>query len=121
MYLAADTASSGGGGIWGLLLPFILMFAVFYFLLLRPQQRKTKTRNSMMSQLKKGDKISTIGGLHGTIVELNSDTVVLRVNDTVKMTFDRTAIGNVIASAPAPAEKAEKAEKVALEKSEKSE
>jgi preprotein translocase, YajC subunit len=111
MYLAAETASGSGGGIWGLVLPFVLMFAVFYFLLLRPQQRKTKTRNLMMSQLKKGDKIATIGGLHGTIVELNSDTVVLRVNDTVKLTFERSAISSVLTSAPAPSEKLEKAEK----------
>ncbi|GMK38360.1 preprotein translocase subunit YajC [Paenibacillus sp. CCS19] len=112
MYLAAE-ASSSGGGIWGLVLPFVLMFAVFYFLLLRPQQRKTKTRNAMMNQLKKGDKIATIGGLHGTIVELNSDTVVLRVNDTVKLTFERSAISSVLTSAPAPSEKLEKADKSA--------
>ncbi|GFN33602.1 preprotein translocase subunit YajC [Paenibacillus xylaniclasticus] len=120
MYLAEEAATSGGSGIWGLLLPFILMFAVFYFLLLRPQQKKTKARNAMMNQLKKGDKITTIGGLHGTIVELNSDTVVLRVNDTVKMTFERSAIGNVVSSAPAPAEKPEKADKLekSLEKTE---
>ncbi len=52
------------------ILPFILMFAVFYFLLIRPQQRKSKTRNAMLSQLKKGDKIVTIGGMHGTIMEI---------------------------------------------------
>ncbi|EFM09330.1 preprotein translocase, YajC subunit [Paenibacillus curdlanolyticus YK9] len=113
MYLAAEAASSGGG-IWGLVLPFVLMFAVFYFLLIRPQQRKTKTRNLMLNQLKKGDKISTIGGMHGTIVELTDDVAVVRVNDTVKITFERSAINNVISSAPAPTDKK-------LEKSEKSE
>ncbi|MFF2480524.1 preprotein translocase subunit YajC [Paenibacillus sp. NPDC058071] len=86
--------------IWGMIWPFILMFAVFYFLLIRPQQKKQKQRTSLLSQLKKGDKISTIGGLHGTIVELTDDTVVLRVNDTTKMTFERSAINAVINSAP---------------------
>jgi preprotein translocase subunit YajC len=96
------TANAGSGGIWGLILPFVLMFAVFYFLLIRPQQKKQKQRNLMLSQLKKGDKVTTIGGLHGVIVELTDDTVVLRVNDTVRMTFERSAINTVIESAPAP-------------------
>ncbi|MCY9512942.1 preprotein translocase subunit YajC [Paenibacillus apiarius] len=81
-----------------MLLPFIAMFAVFYFLLIRPQQKKQKQRNSMLSALKKGDKIVTIGGLHGTIVEITDDIVVLRVNDVTKMTFDRSAISNIVTS-----------------------
>ncbi|NIK75943.1 preprotein translocase subunit YajC [Paenibacillus castaneae] len=101
MWLAADAA--GGSGIIGMIWPFVLMFAVFYFLLIRPQQKKQKQRSSMLNQLKKGDKISTIGGLHGTVVELTDDTVVLRVNDTTKMTFERSAINQIITSAPAVA------------------
>ena len=100
-------AEAGGGtqNIWSLIWPFILMFAVFYFLLIRPQQKKQKQRNSMLNQIKKGDKVTTIGGLHGTIVELTDDTVVLRVNDTTKMTFERSAINAVVSSAPAATEK----------------
>ncbi|MCG7410349.1 preprotein translocase subunit YajC [Paenibacillus sp. ACRRX] len=94
----AAAAPTGGSNIWSLLLPFVLMFAVFYFLLIRPQQKKSKTRNSMLSALKKNDKIVTIGGLHGTIVEITDDTVVLRVNDVTKLTFDRSAISHVSAS-----------------------
>ncbi len=97
MWLASG---DGGGNLVGMILPFVLMFAVFYFLLIRPQQKKTKTRNLMLSQLKKGDKVTTIGGLHGTIAEITDDTIVLRVNDTTKMTFERSAINNVVASAP---------------------
>jgi len=97
MWLASG---DGGGNLLGMILPFVLMFAVFYFLLIRPQQKKTKTRNMMLSQLKKGDKVTTIGGLHGTIVEIADDTVVLRVNDTMKVTFERSAINNVVSSAP---------------------
>lgn len=100
MFLA-DAPAAGQGSIWGLLLPFVLMFVVFYFLLIRPQQKKQKQRNQMLHQLKKGDKIVTIGGLHGTIVELTDDTAVLRVNDTTKLTFDRSAISTVSQSAPA--------------------
>ena len=102
MWLAQEGTTGGTGSIWGLIMPFVLMIAVFYFLLIRPQQKRQKQRNLMLSQLKKGDKVTTIGGLHGTIVELTDDTVVLRVNDTGRMTFDRTAINTVIESAPAP-------------------
>lgn len=102
--LLADAAPAGTGNIWGMIWPFILMFAVFYFLLIRPQQKKQKQRNLLLSQLKKGDKITTIGGLHGTIVELTDDTAVIRVNDTTRMTFERSAINTVVSSAPAASE-----------------
>ncbi|MDQ8737375.1 preprotein translocase subunit YajC [Paenibacillus sp. LHD-38] len=102
MWQAAGEA--GQSNILGMIWPFVLMFAVFYFLLIRPQQKKQKQRSSMLNQLKKGDKISTIGGLHGTVVELSDDTVVLRVNDTTKMTFERSAINTIINSAPAVTE-----------------
>ncbi len=99
--LIADAAGStgGGGNILITLAPFIIMFAVFYFLLIRPQQRKSKVRNSMLSSLKKGDKVTTIGGLHGTITEITDDIIVLRVNDVTKLTFDRASINNVTSSA----------------------
>ncbi|RCW42589.1 preprotein translocase subunit YajC [Paenibacillus prosopidis] len=100
--LATETGATNN--IFGMIWPFVLMFAVFYFLLIRPQQKKQKTRTAMLNQLKKGDKISTIGGLHGTVVELTDDTVVLRVNDTTKMTFERSAINTIITSAPTATE-----------------
>ncbi|AYB45776.1 preprotein translocase subunit YajC [Paenibacillus lautus] len=85
-----------GGGILGLILPFVLMFVIFYFLLIRPQQKKQKTRNAMLSALSKGDKVVTIGGLHGTIVEITDDIVVLKVNDVTKLTFDRNSISHSV-------------------------
>ncbi|MNO71412.1 preprotein translocase subunit YajC [compost metagenome] len=91
-------ATTGGGSILGLVGPFVLMFVVFYFLLIRPQQKKTKTRNAMLKALKKGDKIVTIGGLHGTIMEISDDIVVLRVNDVTKLTFDRGSISHSVAT-----------------------
>lgn len=101
-YLATDQ-TGGTAGIWGMIWPFLLMFAVFYFLLIRPQQKKQKQRTAMLNQIKKGDKITTIGGLHGTVVELNDDTVVIRVNDTTKMTFERSAVNTIVSQAPAAA------------------
>lgn len=97
MFLTPGSSSS----LMTMLLPFVLMFVVFYFLLIRPQQKKQKARNMMLNQLKRGDKVTTIGGLHGTIMEITDDTVVLRVNDATKLTFDRSAISNVTATAAA--------------------
>ncbi|MBE3596828.1 MAG: preprotein translocase subunit YajC [Hydrogenibacillus sp.] len=72
------------------------MFLIFYLLLIRPQQKRQKERNRMLSSLSKGDKVVTIGGLHGTIDQLTDDTVVLRVGDGVRLTFDRQAVNVVI-------------------------
>ncbi|QJD81818.1 preprotein translocase subunit YajC [Cohnella herbarum] len=95
MWLAES--AGGGGNLLYTLAPFILMFAIFYFLLIRPQQKKQKQRGSMLNALKKGDKVTTVGGLHGTIAEISDDTVVLKVNDVTKLTFDRSSINNVTA------------------------
>jgi len=90
------TAAAGsGGGLLMTIVPFVFMIAIFYFLLIRPQQKKQKQRNAMLGQLKKGDKIVTIGGLHGTILEITSDIAVVRVNAVTKLTFDRSAISHV--------------------------
>ncbi|GAE30412.1 preprotein translocase subunit YajC [Halalkalibacter hemicellulosilyticus] len=77
-------------------IPLILMFAIFYFLLIRPQQKKQKAINEMHSALQRGDKIITIGGLHGTIDAIDEDRVVILVNDNRKLTFDRTAIREIV-------------------------
>jgi len=102
-YLAQTTDAAAGGGMLMTLIPFILMFAIFYFLLIRPQQKRQKARNAMLASIKKGDKVTTIGGLHGKVVELTDDTVVLLVNDATKLTFNRSAIDNIVSSAPAEA------------------
>ncbi|WP_223070472.1 preprotein translocase subunit YajC [Paenibacillus caui] len=97
-------AANGGSSMLGVVIPFVIMLAVFYFLLIRPQQKKQKTRNAMLRELKKGDKIVTIGGLHGTIVELTDDIVVIRVNDVTKLTFDRSAISHSVSTSETAAQ-----------------
>lgn len=77
------------------IIPLVLMFAIFYFLLIRPQQKRNKQRNEMMQALKAGDKVVTIGGIHGTIVEINDDKVNLKVSENVRMTVDRAAVNEV--------------------------
>ncbi|MCD1258240.1 preprotein translocase subunit YajC [Paenibacillus athensensis] len=101
MYTWADAAATTSStGMQGYLItygPLVLMFVVLYFLLIRPQQKRQRTRNQMLRNLKKGDKVVTIGGLHGSIMEITDDIIVLRVNDATKMTFDRSAINTVTA------------------------
>jgi preprotein translocase subunit YajC len=81
------------------LIPFALIIAVFYFLIIRPQNKKQKETQKMLSALKKGDKIVTIGGLHGTIQSVKESTVIVRVDDNVKLEFNRSAVSGVQAAA----------------------
>lgn len=80
----------------GFVLPLVLMFAIFYFLIIRPQQKRQRERNQMLENLQRGDKVVTIGGLHGTIVDLTEDKVVLKVSDNVRLTFERQAVNMVL-------------------------
>ncbi len=73
-------------------LPIIVLFAVFYFLLIRPQQRQQKKRKEMLGALQKGDKVVTIGGIYGTIKELREKDMVLRVGDNVDMRMTRYSV-----------------------------
>lgn len=75
--------------------PFVLIFIVFYFLLIRPQQKRQRTRQSMLSAVKVNDKIVTIGGLHGTVTALDDATVTIKVGDNQKLVFERSAISSV--------------------------
>ncbi|MBD1371728.1 preprotein translocase subunit YajC [Hazenella sp. IB182357] len=79
------------GNFTSLLLP-ILFFVAIYFFLFRPQQKKQKERVKMLHALKKGDKVVTIGGLHGLIVDLTEERVTLKVNDSSRLVFERSAI-----------------------------
>ena len=78
------------------ILPLLFMFAIFYFLLIRPQQKRQKKVQEMHAALRKGDKVITIGGLHATIDAIDEDTVILLVNDNKKLTYDRNAVREVV-------------------------
>lgn len=93
MVLLAASAPAGGGLIG--FLPIILMFAVFYFVLIRPQQQQQKKRQEMLNALKTGDKVVTIGGIHGEIIALSDDEVRVRVADNVELRMNRQGIGHV--------------------------
>ena len=106
----ADGAS-GSGSIVPTLVTFGLVFVIFYFLIIRPQNKKKKEAESMLKSLKKGDRVVTIGGIHGTIQSIKDDTVVLKIDGNTKLTFSRSAISSVVEqsrpakkSAPEPEE-----------------
>jgi len=83
-------------GLLGTVFPLILMFVLFYFLLIRPQQKKQKAVQQMQSDLKKGDRIITIGGLHGFVDAIDEGTIVIKCGDGSRLTYDRNAIRDVI-------------------------
>ncbi|NPV42524.1 MAG: preprotein translocase subunit YajC [Firmicutes bacterium] len=76
--------------------PLIFIFIIFYFLLIRPQQKRDKERKQMLGSLKEGDQIITIGGIYGKILDIKDDIITLEIGDKVKIKVTRTAIGNVI-------------------------
>ena len=102
----ADGAVTGGSLI-GSFLPIIAIIAIFYFLIIRPQNKKRKDTEKMLSALKKGDRIVTIGGLYGTIHSVKDTTVIIKADDNVKLEFLRTAISSVTIPAPVKEEKIE--------------
>ena len=76
--------------------PMLLMVVIFYFLLWRPQKKQQKERANLLGSLKKGQKIVTIGGIYGEIVELDDEKVKVQVSEKVELTFARTAVANVL-------------------------
>ncbi|MBC2004771.1 preprotein translocase subunit YajC [Listeria booriae] len=92
-----------------MLIPLLLMIVLFYFLLIRPQQKRQKEVNAMQSGLSKGDKIITIGGLHGTVVAIEDGNVVLDCAGS-ELTFDRNAVRTVLAKSDAVEEEVVEAE-----------
>ena len=93
-YAMGQTGAQQGaaGGIAGFL-PIIILFAIFYFLLIRPQQKKAKEQRTMIENLKKGDRILTSGGIYGTILSLDESTITLEIAEKVKIKMARNHVG----------------------------
>ena len=117
-----QAAASTTGGFAVSVMPFVLIIIIFYFFIVRPQNKKQKETQKMLDALKKGDKVITIGGIHGVISSVKENTVIVKVDDNAKIEFTRSAISGVVVDKPAaPAkptelEKAKEAEKKAEEK-----
>ena len=110
---AAPAAAPAAGG-FGMLMPLVLIVGIMYLFMIRPQQKKQKETQKMLDALKKGDKVVTIGGIHGTIASVKENTVLVKVDDNTKIEFNRTAIATVANEKPAEETKSEKAEKKSL-------
>ena len=82
----------------GMLLPFVLIFAVFYFLIIRPQSKRQKDHKTMVGALQKGDQIITSGGIHGTIQAISdeSEVVTIEIADRVRIKMSRGSISKVV-------------------------
>jgi preprotein translocase subunit YajC len=95
-FLFQAQGASPEGSMFSTIIMLVLVFGIFYFLMVRPQQKKAKERQKMLEAVKKGDKIITAGGLHGVIAGIDDKTVLVQVADNVKLKFERTAVGSVI-------------------------
>jgi len=93
---AAEGAQGGAGSGIMTFLPFVAIIAIFYFLIIRPQNKKQKDTQKMLAALKKGDKVVTIGGIHGTIQRVGEQSVVLKVDEDTKIEFNRSAISSIL-------------------------
>ena len=96
---AQSSAPGGLGGMAGYLsnpaIWLVGMFLIMYFMMIRPQQKQRRAREAMLGAIKKGDRVVTTGGLHGTVTGLSDTSVTLRC-DQVKLEFDRSAVGRVL-------------------------
>jgi preprotein translocase subunit YajC len=93
-YAMGSQGASGQGGQIMAFLPLILLFAVFYFLLIRPQQKRAKTHKQFIENLKKGDRVVTSGGMYGTITGVTDDSVTIEVAEKVRIRILKSAIAD---------------------------
>jgi preprotein translocase subunit YajC len=104
LFLAQQQAGQAqSGGLWYMqLLPFAFIFIIFYFLLIRPQQKRQKQHQQLLSNLKTGDKVITTSGIHGLIANVKDTTFLVKIADNVKIEVDKNAIASVSKSVDQP-------------------
>jgi preprotein translocase subunit YajC len=103
-----QSGQAGGSSMITMLATFALIIVIFYFLIIRPQRKKQKDTQSMLANVRKGDRVSTVGGIRGTVHAVKESTVVLKVDDNTKIEFNKNAISAVLErreeEAPEPTE-----------------
>lgn len=92
----APQGGEGGGGLISTLIMFGAIFLIFYFMIIRPQQKRAKEKANLLANLEKGDKVVTNGGIYGVIAGLEEKTALLQISDNVKIKIDRSAITTVL-------------------------
>jgi preprotein translocase subunit YajC len=98
LVLAMAPSGGGDGSMVSTLIMFGAIFAIFYFMIIRPQQKKAKERTALLESVKKGDKIITASGIHGTVAGLDDATVLVDVGNNNKIKMERSAIGQVVSN-----------------------
>jgi preprotein translocase subunit YajC len=93
---AGGAAGGGSSQLITMLVTFGLIIVVFYFLVIRPQNKKQKDAKKMLASIRKGDRVVTIGGMHGFVESVKDDAVVLKVDDNVKIKFSKSAVSTVL-------------------------
>ncbi|MFO7601012.1 MAG: preprotein translocase subunit YajC [Candidatus Desulfacyla sp.] len=97
---AGKGGTGGEGGGFGAFIPLILMFAIFYFLLIRPQQKKAKAHKQLLASIKKGDRVVSSGGLYGVVTGLTDDVVTMEIAPKVRVKVSRGSISGVAGREP---------------------
>lgn len=98
------TAKTGFGGSMGSMLPMVLiMFAIIYFMMIRPEQRKQKERQKLLAAMKKGDRVMTSAGIMGTVANVKETTVMVKIADTTIVEFSKAAVTGIINADGTPA------------------
>ena len=114
--MAADAQSgSSSASMASSIIMFVAIIAIFYFLIYRPQKKRDKEAKAMIASMKKGDKVVTIGGIHGTIVTVKDKTVVVKVDDSARIEFSKEAISSVVSKDAVKTAPAQANEKKAVE------
>ena len=90
------TTGGGGAQLITMLVTFGLIIVVFYFLVIRPQNKKQKDAKKMLQSIKRGDRVVTIGGMHGSVESVKEDAVVLKVDENVRLKFSKSAVSQVL-------------------------
>ena len=89
-------AGGAGAGGFSAFVPLILMFVIFYFLLIRPQQKRQKQTQAMIGSLRNGDKVVTSAGIYGTIAGIKDDVIILKIADNVKVEILKSAVSGLV-------------------------
>lgn len=93
--MAPPSGGDAGGSLMTTVIMFGLIFVIFYFMIIRPQQKRAKERQALLDSVKKGDKIITSGGMHGKVINIDETTILVEVADNVKIKVERSAVTGV--------------------------
>lgn len=95
------TGQGGGGTTFSAILPFVLIFALFYFLIIRPQQRQSRERKKMLAEVKRGDGIITTGGIYGRVINVDGDDITVEIAKGINIKMVRSGVSEMTDPAPA--------------------